>query len=57
MSGENDDEGPGRRGLLVALVAIVLLVLAGWWISGALHRGAAVQDCVMQGRSNCAPIR
>jgi hypothetical protein len=57
MTAGDDDEGPGRRGLLVALAVIVVLVLAGWWISGALHRGAAVQDCVMQGRSNCAPIR
>lgn len=57
MMEEGDGEGPSRRGLLVALVVIVVLVLAGWWISGALRGGAAVQDCVMQGRTNCAPIR
>ena len=57
MTAGDDDEGPGRRVLVVALVVIVVLVLAGWWISGALRSGAAVQDCVMQGRTNCAPIR
>lgn len=57
MTDEGDSEGPNRRGLMVAVVAIVLLVLAGWWISSALRQNAAVQDCVMQGRSNCAPIR
>jgi hypothetical protein len=54
---EGDGEGPGRRVMLAALVVIVVLVLAGWWISGALRSGAAVQDCVMQGRTNCAPVR
>jgi hypothetical protein len=50
MSGE----GPGnRRGALMALLAIIVLILAGLWISGALRSTGNVQDCVMQGRTNC----
>jgi hypothetical protein len=57
MSGHEHEPEPGRRGMLVALVVIVVLVLGGLWISHVLRSSAAVQDCVMQGRSNCAPVR
>ncbi len=52
-----DAPEPSRRSALIALLAVVLLVLGGLWISGALRRTGAVQDCVMAGRTNCAPIR
>jgi hypothetical protein len=50
-------EEPSRRGALIALIVVVLLVLGGLWISHVLHGASAIQDCVMAGRSNCAPIR
>ncbi len=50
-----DEEPPdNRRGLLIALVFLVVLGLLGAWISGALRGANAVQDCAMQGRSNCS---
>jgi hypothetical protein len=50
----NDDEPPdSRRGLLIALVFLVLLGLLGLWVSHALRSAGSVQDCAMQGRSNC----
>ena len=48
-----NEPADSRRGALVALVLLVLLALLGLWVSGALHRTSAVQDCAMQGRSNC----
>jgi cytoskeletal protein RodZ len=50
----SDEEPPdSRRGLLIALVFLVVIGLLGAWISGALRSSNAVQDCVMQGRTNC----
>jgi hypothetical protein len=51
----SDDEPPeSRRGVLIALAFLVILGLLGFWISGALRGSGAIQDCAMQGRSNCA---
>jgi len=48
---------PGsRRPALVALIVTVLLVLGGALLVRALSRTASLQDCVMSGRTNCAPI-
>lgn len=53
---EQGNGGGSARQLIAAAVVIVVLVLAGVWLSGALRRDAGVQDCVMSGRTNCAPI-
>ncbi len=48
------DENPGsRRTAVIALLAVIVIVLAGLWISGVLRGASTIQDCVMQGRSNC----
>lgn len=51
-----NEGAPQRRGALIAIVVILLLALAGWWISARLRQASTIQDCVMQGRQNCAPI-
>ena len=45
-----------RRAALVGLVFILLLVLGGLYLAHALRALSQLQDCVMSGRSNCAPI-
>jgi hypothetical protein len=45
-----------RRGALLGLVVIVLLVLGGLFLAHVLHGASQLQDCVLSGRSNCAPI-
>ena len=56
MSGDADE--PGRsRGLIAALVVVALVVAGGLWLSIRLHGANGIQDCVMAGRSNCAPVR
>ena len=52
-----DDPDGNRRGPLIALVLIVALVAGGLWLSQRLGASARLQDCVMSGRTNCAPIR
>jgi hypothetical protein len=54
---QDNDEPPSRRGPLVAIVFILVLVVGGWWLSQTLGSVGRLQDCVMSGRSNCAPIR
>jgi hypothetical protein len=45
-----------RRAAVAGLVITVLLVLGGVLLVHALSRTAKLQDCVMSGRTNCAPI-
>lgn len=47
-----DSRWPALVGLLIAL----LLVLGGMFLVRELGRVSRLQDCVMSGRMNCAPI-
>lgn len=47
------DHGPSA---LVMLVVTVLLVVGGYFLAIKLKDMARLQDCVMSGRTNCAPI-
>jgi hypothetical protein len=47
-----DRRWPALVGLLIAL----LLVLGGVLLVHVLGRAARLQDCVMSGRTDCAPI-
>ncbi len=53
---DDHDESGSNRGPMVALVVVVLLVLGGLWLQQHLRADNQIQDCVMSGRSNCAPI-
>jgi hypothetical protein len=50
------DSGPPRRGALIALLFIVLLIVGVLFIEHVLSTESKLQDCVMQGRTNCAPV-
>ena len=50
---EGQPDGPNMGVLL--LVAAVLVVVS-WFVINTLRHNGKVQDCVMQGRSNCAEI-
>ena len=52
----NDDGGGNRRGALIGLVITALLVVAGYYLMTVLRQQSQLQDCLMSGRSNCAPI-
>ncbi len=49
----NQDEGPSMATLLV--VAAVLVGIA-WFLATSLRQYGGVQDCVMQGRTNCVGL-
>jgi hypothetical protein len=46
-----------RRSAAIGLIVIVFLVIAGLFLIHVLRDMSRVQDCAMQGRTNCAPIR
>jgi hypothetical protein len=55
--------GQGREGHdrpppfnLFALVAIAVLLAAGWWLVDRLSASSKLEDCVNAGRKNCVPI-
>ncbi|MGH7059733.1 MAG: hypothetical protein ACREFH_05035 [Stellaceae bacterium] len=49
------DAGP-RRGALIGLFVVLVLVVAGIWLFHALREESRLEDCLMSGRSNCVPI-
>ena len=56
---QNQEDGPepdSRRGAVIGLAVVLLLVVAGYFLVGALQRNSAMEDCLMSGRRNCAPV-
>lgn len=45
-----------RWGALMGLLVVLLLVLGGLFLIHVLARAGRLQDCVMSGRTNCAPV-
>jgi hypothetical protein len=53
---ENRRAPDPRLPALIGLLVTVLLVLGGVLLIHVLGRASRLQDCVMSGRTNCAPI-
>jgi len=51
-----DHNNGNQRGPLIALAAIVFIVVAALLLVHELSASARLQDCVLSGRTNCAPI-
>ena len=45
-----------RRGAVIGLILVLALVAVGCFLVEALRKNANLQDCVMSGRTNCAPL-
>jgi hypothetical protein len=41
---------------MIALGVVVLIFLVGWLLARELYAGGKMEDCVMSGRTNCAPL-
>ena len=52
----SEDQGPGHRATIAALLVIVLLIGIGTYLIHVLRASSSLEDCLMQGRTNCAPI-
>jgi hypothetical protein len=53
---DNDREPDSRRPALIGLAVVLVLVVAGYFLVTALRQNADLEDCLMSGRRNCAPI-
>jgi hypothetical protein len=53
---DETDAPDSRRGALIGLGIVLALIVVGLLVTHALRNTARVQDCVMSGRTNCAPI-
>ena len=54
---DHDDDGGGnRRGALIGLAVTAVLVIAGYYLMTVLRDQGKMEDCLMSGRSNCAPL-
>lgn len=54
-SHRRQDSG-SQRAALIGLVVCLLLVMGGLFLVYELKKTSQLQDCVMQGRTNCAPL-
>jgi hypothetical protein len=53
---EGQDGGRSRAPAVIGLVVVLALVVAGVFLFHALRAQSQLQDCLMSGRTNCAPI-
>ena len=51
-----EEDANSQRAALIGLLICLLLVLGGLFLVGELRKMSNIQDCVMQGRTNCSPI-
>ena len=52
---DRDGDRP-RSSAVIALILVLALVVAGVWLVQALRKQSRLEDCLMSGRTNCAPI-
>ena len=45
-----------RSPAVLGLIVVLILVGAGYFLVTALRQNATLEDCLMSGRRNCAPI-
>ncbi len=53
---DNNKPDNSRRGPVIALGVVVVLFVVGWLLAQALYSNGKLQDCLLSGRTNCAPI-
>lgn len=51
------NEKAGQRRSLVGLAVIVVLFVVGWVLVHELYAGVQLENCLLSGRTNCAPIQ
>lgn len=45
------------RGNIAALILAAVLVGIGWFLVDRISNAGRIEDCLMAGRTNCAPVR
>ena len=55
-NGDDGSDGQSRRAAVFGLLIVAVLVVAGYFLMTSLRNNANLEDCLMSGRRNCAPI-
>jgi hypothetical protein len=53
---QHDDSHDSRRPALLGLLVVAVLVVIGYFLVSSLRQESNREDCLMSGRTNCAPI-
>src|SRR6185437_749479 len=53
---DGDDYRNRMRANIAAIVLVGVLIWCGYWLFNTLAELRKVQDCILMGRTNCAPI-
>ena len=53
---DRENERDRRATNIFLLVMFVLIVVGGIWLAMAMHDARKADECLAQGRRNCAPI-
>jgi hypothetical protein len=53
---QNDEDTYSPRAVLLGLAITLLLVFGGLYLFYLLRDSTQREDCMMQGRTNCAPV-
>lgn len=56
LGGEADSDRSRSPFGWVSLLVVAALVLGGWFVIRQLQADSKMQDCIMSGRKNCAPV-
>jgi hypothetical protein len=51
-----EDHDQSRSRALIGLVIVAVLIVAAVYLVHALRKESELEDCLMSGRTNCAPI-
>ena len=53
---ESGDADQRRSAALIGLIIVLALAIAGIVLFRELRKNSQLEDCLMSGRTNCAPI-
>lgn len=53
---QHGDQHDSRRPAVIGLIVVAVLVVAAYFLFTALRQNSQLEDCLMSGRRNCAPI-
>ena len=54
---DRDKQTGNQRRSMIALGIVVLLFVVGWALARELYADSKMEDCLMSGRTNCAPLK
>jgi hypothetical protein len=54
---DRDKQNGNQRRSMIALGIVVLLFVVGWALARELYADSKMEDCLMSGRTNCAPLK